>query len=144
MIRAAAIKTGYEATDVDTPSYLFLDDVITQSATGTPPPGWPATSGTAQVLDYGMDPDIVNHVNPNIAGVTSVKNALMAVSTICITTDLPNLFNPTTGIYSNPGGRGFAWELPASIELINPPTVLAPNGRAHASKFGERPTRWRR
>ena len=127
VIRAAAFKTGYEATDVDTQSYLFLNDVITQ-ADNTPPPGWPATSGTAQILDYGMDPDIVNHVDPNIGGATSVKNALKAISTICITTDLPNLFNPTTGIYSNPGARGFAWERPASIEFINPPTVLAPNG----------------
>ena len=131
VIRAAAFKTGYEPTDVDTQSYLFLDDVITQSASGTPPPGWPATSGTAQVLDYGMDPDIVNSSDPNIGGATSVKNALKAVSTICITTDLPNLFNMnggTTGIYSNPGGRGFAWERPASVELINPPDVLNPNG----------------
>ena len=128
VIRAAAFKTGYEPTDVDTQSYLFLDDVITQSATGTPPPGWPATSGTSQVLDYGMDPDIVNHADPNIGGATSVKNALKAVSTICITTDLPNLFNASTGIYSNPGSRGFAWERPASVELINPPTALNPNG----------------
>lgn len=131
VIRAAAFQTGYEPTDVDTQTYIFLDDVITQSATGTPPPGWPATSGTAQVLDYGMDPDIVNHADPNIGGATPVKNALQAISTICITTDLTNLFNMngvTTGIYSNPGGRGFAWERPASIELINPPTALMPNG----------------
>ncbi len=131
VIRAAAFKTGFEATDVDTQSYLFLNDVITQSSTGLPPANWPATSGTGQVLDYGMDPDIVNHTDPNLGGATSVKNALTAVSTICVTTDLPNLFNMnggTTGIYSNPGGRGFAWERPASIELINPPTALNPNG----------------
>ncbi len=131
VIRAAAFKTGYEATDVDTQSYLFLNDVITQSSTGLPPTNWPATSGTGQVLDYGMDPDIVNHTDPNLGGATSVKNALTAVSTICVTTDLPNLFNMnggTTGIYSNPGSRGFAWERPASIEMMNPPDALHPNG----------------
>ena len=128
VIRAAAFKTGYEATDVDTQTYLFLNDVITQASTGAAPAGWPATSGTAQVLDYGMDPDIVNHTDPNIGGATSVKSALTAVSTVCITTDLNNLFNASTGIYSNPGQRGFAWEKPASIEWINPPTALFPNG----------------
>lgn len=130
VLRAIAVQTGWEATDVDTQTYLFLDNVLTQSANGSPAPGWPATSGTNQVLDYGMDPEIVNHPDPDIGGSASVKAALASLPAVSITTDLPNLFNinGSQGIYSNPYNRGFAWERPASLEWINPPDALNPNG----------------
>ena len=130
VLRARAMKLGWEATDVDTQTYLFLNDVITQSSNGSPAPGWPASSGTGQVLDYGMDPDIVNNGNPDIGGANSVKAALAALPAVSVTTDLPNLFNMngSQGIYSNAWGRGFAWERPASVEWINPPSGAAPNG----------------
>lgn len=126
-LRACAVKAGWESTDVDTQTYLFLNDVITQSAT---PAGWPTTSGTAQVLDYGMDPEIVNETDPDVGGAAAVKAALASLPAVCITTDLPNLFNigGSQGIYSNPNGRGFAWEKPASLEWINPPNGQHPNG----------------
>ncbi|QJE96483.1 lamin tail domain-containing protein [Luteolibacter luteus] len=126
-LRACAVKPGWESTDVDTQTYLFLNDIITQSSS---PAGWPATTGTSQVLDYGMDPDIVNHSNPDLGGSASTKAALASLPAVCITTDLPNLFNigGSQGIYSNPNGRGFAWEKPASLEWINPPNAQHPNG----------------
>jgi len=117
-IRAAAFRNGYLPTDVDTQTYIFLTDVITQSAsnsnTGTPPPGWPA-SWAPNTTDYGMDPDVVN--NP-IYGAT-IKNDLQTIPTLSIATDITNLFGGT-GLYSNPSGSGIAWERPASLELINP------------------------
>ena len=126
-LRARAVKAGWESTDVDTQTYLFLNDVIAQPAN---PAGWPAASGTSQVLDYGMDPEIVSHGNPDIGGGNSVKAALSALPAVSIVTDLPNLFNigGSQGIYSNPNGRGFAWERPASLEWINPPATGKPNG----------------
>jgi hypothetical protein len=126
-IRACAVKTGWEATDVDTQTYLFLNDVITQSAA---PVGWPSSSGTSQVLDYGMDPDIVNSSNLEIGSAGRVKSALSALPAVSIVTHLPNLFNigGSQGIYANPYSRGFAWERPASIEWINPPDAQNPNG----------------
>jgi hypothetical protein len=126
-LRAVAVKPGWTPTDVDTHTYLFLDDVITQSAT---PPNWPATSGTSQVMDYGMDPEIVNHANPDIGGPASVKAALAALPAVSIVTDVSNLLNVngSQGIYSNPYGRGFAWERPASLEWINPPNPENPHG----------------
>ena len=52
-------------------------------------------------MDYGMDPDIVN--SP-IWG-PQLQAALKAIPTVSIVTDLPNLFDPTTGIlYSVDGG----------------------------------------
>ncbi|MEO8352413.1 MAG: CotH kinase family protein, partial [Chthoniobacteraceae bacterium] len=130
VIRAAAFKTGFEPTNVDTETYLFLDDVITQSPTGAPPAGWPSSSGTSQVLDYGMDPAIVNNSNPNLGGTQVVKNSLASISAVSLVTALPNLFNisGSQGIYSNPGNRGFAWERPCSLEWINPPDAQNPNG----------------
>lgn len=126
-LRAIAVKPGWDPTNVDTQTYLFLDDVITQSAS---PPNWPATSGTSQVMDYGMDPEIVNHPNPDIGGTASVKAALAALPAVSIVTDVSNLLNVngSQGIYSNPYGRGFGWERPASLEWINPPDEANPNG----------------
>ena len=130
VLRAIATQSGWDSTDVDTQTYLFLNDVITQSANGAAPPGWPTSSGTTQVLDYGMDPDIVNNANPDNGGQASVKAALAALPAVSITTDLGNLFNigGSQGIYSNPNNRGYAWEKPASLEWINPPDATNPNG----------------
>jgi CotH kinase protein/Lamin Tail Domain/Fn3 associated/PA14 domain len=130
IVRAYASLPGWDATDVDTQTYLFPDDLITQSADGSAPPGWPTNSGTSQVLDYGMDPDIVTHTDPALGGAATVKAALLALPAVSITTDLPNLFNinGSQGIYSNPYNRGFAWERPCSMEWINPPDAVNPNG----------------
>ena len=130
VLRAIATLAGWKPTDVDTQSYLFPNDIITQSANGAAPAGWPTLSGTSQVLDYGMDPAVVNHANPDIGGAQTVKSALLALPTVSITTDLPNLFdiNGSQGIYSNPDNRGLAWERPASLEWINPPDAANPNG----------------
>ena len=59
-IRAAAFKTGLLPSNVDTQTYIFLDDVIRQAPTGAAPPGWPASWGQNSV-DYGMDPVVVNN-----------------------------------------------------------------------------------
>ncbi len=128
VVRAAAFKAGYQPTDVDTQTYIFTADVITQSSTGAPPAGWPVGPINGQILDYGMDPDIVNSPDPTIGGPTMVQNALKALSSISIVTDQANLTDPSTGIIVNPYGRGFAWERPCSIEMINPPDALHPNG----------------
>ena len=49
-----------------------------------------------------------------------VDDALLAIPSFSIVTDLPNLFSSTNGIYVNPRGDGISWERPASIELIHP------------------------
>ena len=128
VVRAAAFKTDYQPSNVDTQTYIFPGDVIAQSPNNEVPAGWPAGPINSQVLDYGMDPDIVNSADPTIGGATVVQTALKAISSISIVTDQANLTDPTTGIWVNPYGRGFAWERPASIEMLNPPDALHPNG----------------
>lgn len=115
VIRAAAFKTGYLPSDVDTETYIFVNDVIRQAPTGATPPGWPATWG-ANAVDYGMDPDVVN--DPLYS--SAVTNGLKSIPTYSIVTDFSNLFDSATGIYANASQDGSAWERPTSIELIYP------------------------
>ena len=112
VIRAAAFKNGFQPSGVDTQTYLFLNDAIRQSPNGETPPGWPSTWG-ANVVDYAMDPDVVN--NPAYSG--AISNGLRVIPSYSIVTELGNLFDPVTGIYANPSQDGIDWERPASIEL---------------------------
>ena len=117
-IRAAAYVPGFVSSNVDTQTYLFLDDVLLQSPNVAPAPGWPAanTRVNNQVINYGMDPDIVNSAQWG----PQLEAALKSIPTFSIVTDAKNLWDPATGIYVNPGGDGKPWERPASVELINP------------------------
>lgn len=117
VLRAAAFKAGFQPTNVDTQTYFFLNDVITQSADGSSPgPGFPTGSVNGQVIDYGMDPDIVNDPlwGPQLI------NALMDIPSLSLVTDIDNIFDPATGIFVNAGNRGREWERDVSFELIDP------------------------
>ncbi|WP_146398305.1 lamin tail domain-containing protein [Planctomycetes bacterium CA13] len=113
-LRANAYATDYVSLPSVTRTYLFLDDVLTQSNDGLPPAGWPSTWNTNDV-DYGMDPDVIT-----AEGAQAVKDALLALPTWSISTDLDNLFDAEIGIYSNALQDGRDWERPAAVELINP------------------------
>lgn len=115
VLRAAAFKDGAQPSGVDTQTYLFLNDVIRQSPTGAAPPGWP-TSWGGNIVNYGMDPDIVDSVTYR----DQVIPALKSLPSFCVVTDLKNLFDPSTGIYANPGQDGRDWERPCSLELMFP------------------------
>ena len=114
-LRAAAFKSGYLPSNVDTQTYIFVDDVVRQSPTGAAPAGWPSSWGQ-NVVDYGMDPNVVN----SSAYSGTIRDALKAIPTYSIVMKLDDLFNPTNGIYANPREDGREWERPASVELIKP------------------------
>ncbi|NIS82052.1 MAG: hypothetical protein GTO14_18015, partial [Anaerolineales bacterium] len=116
-LRAKAVKPGWESSDIITCTYIFLNDVIRQSPTGQPPgPGWPRGSVNGQIINYGMDPDVVN--NARYRG--KIKDSLLAIPTISLVTDLDNLFDSASGIYVNARRDGRSWERPVSVELLNP------------------------
>jgi hypothetical protein len=129
VVRAIAYKSGWVSTNVDTQTYLFIDDIASQSETDATNAGWPAAGVEnwdidLQVMDYEMDPDIVNHAS--FSGL--IDDALLSIPSISLVTDLPNLVDQNTGIYENAVGQGINWERPASIELINPDgSILLPN-----------------
>jgi len=131
IVRAVGYRPGYEPSKVVTQTYLVLEDVIYQSPNGEAPgPGWPTGSVNGQVINYGMDPDIVNP-NPQ-----AVIDALKAIPTISMVTDLDYLFDPSIGIFVNarkdagdwdPWEEAVKnWERPASIELIYPDDASGP------------------
>lgn len=75
-LRAAAFKTGFTPTNVDTQTYLFLDDVIQQSGAGLPPVADWGYAGP----DWAMDPAVVN--NPLYA--STIRDDLQSVPTVSL------------------------------------------------------------
>ena len=137
VLRAAAFRDGYEPTNVDTHTYLFFNDVMLQGGPvspfhAKPGPEWP-NHGTigGQIIDYGMDRTIVNHTNATLGGQAALSTALAALPSVCLTTDVPNLFHTTTGIYTHASSHGSTWERPASVEMIGDPNT--PEGGFHSS-----------
>ncbi len=112
VVRAAAFKAEYRPTNVDTHSYLFLDDVVVQPKN---PPGFPA-SWAGVTADYAMDPRITGAA----AFADQMDDSLRALPSLAITTPVENLFGSAGGIYANPERSGADWERPASLEWIHP------------------------
>ncbi|MCO5051795.1 MAG: lamin tail domain-containing protein [Verrucomicrobiae bacterium] len=115
VIRAAAFLDAAAPSAAVTHTYFFVQDIVQQSPTGAPPPGWPSSWG-ANVVDYGMDPNVTTAP----AYAATLTNDLKAIPSFSIVMNLTDLFNPTTGIYANPQQDGRAWERPCSVELIYP------------------------
>ncbi|MGD2095300.1 MAG: CotH kinase family protein, partial [Phycisphaerales bacterium] len=116
-LRAIAVKAGWKSSSIKTYTYIFVDDVIRQSPNGlSPGPGWPPNRVNGQVIDYGMDRDVVN--DPRYSH--QIKDALLAIPTISLVSELGDLFGASTGIYVNAQRDGRDWERPTSVELINP------------------------
>ncbi|MGJ8725945.1 MAG: lamin tail domain-containing protein [Roseibacillus sp.] len=120
-IRAAAFKTDFVETNVDTHTYFFLEDIRTQFPDGAAPTGWPSSSVNGQVFDYGMDPDITTRYTP-----LEMTDALSAIPSVSISIDQEDLTGSgSQGIYVNPSGRGRSWERKASFEIIHPDGTTA-------------------
>ncbi|HOL32232.1 MAG TPA: lamin tail domain-containing protein [Anaerohalosphaeraceae bacterium] len=110
-LRAAAFKPGWRPSNTDTQTYLFIQDVISQTA----PPGYPAV-WNGYPADYEMDPDICT--NPAYADL--IDDALLSLPTVSLVTDKKNLFDPATGLYLNTTMEGDLWERPVSMEFVDP------------------------
>ena len=120
-VKAIATKPGHLPTNVDTHTYLFVHDVVSQtSATVQSVYGFPATwNGTTPY--YGMNG---NSTVVNPASHPTLKDDLKSVPSLSISLSTQDMFG-TNGIYSNPTSTGAAWERKTSIELIDP---AAPDG----------------
>ncbi len=115
LLRAVATAGGLLASPVATASYIFLDDVLVQSAADLPAE-YPDKWGYSVDADYGMDPDVVD--DPAYSG--EIKDGLRSIATVSVVTDVGNLFGQQEGIYVHTKRRGVEWERPVSVELIIP------------------------
>ncbi len=123
-LRAMSFKTGYQSSRVATCTYIFLDDVKTQSNGDAYARGFPVQwyNRWGQYLrdgDYEMDPDVLT--DPTYSG--EFEAAMKALPALSIATDMDNLFDPQTGIYVNNWQWhnpeiGEDWEREISLEFF--------------------------
>jgi len=116
-LRAVAILAEWKSSSTETHTYIVLGDVVHQSPNHeSPGTDWPSGSVNGQTIDYGMDPDVVD--DPEYSSL--MDDALLAIPSISLVTNLDNLFDRQTGIYVNASREGRVWERPVSVELIRP------------------------
>jgi hypothetical protein len=113
VLRVASTKNGYLPSFPVGKTFIFTDNVINQTYPGGE---WPSSSINGQVIDYSMDPDVTQ--DPRYTDL--IDDALLEIPSISISTELENLFDPSSGIIVNAGGRGIEWERECSAELICP------------------------
>ncbi len=113
LIRAVVFDENIQQSWVTTKTYLFIDEIRTQSYPGG---DWPNGHPNSQILDYTVNQEVVNDVLYS----ELIDDALLDIPSISLVTDLENLFDETVGIYVNPEFHGRDWERPVSVELLNP------------------------
>ncbi|WP_435893869.1 lamin tail domain-containing protein [Oceaniferula spumae] len=109
VLRAIAVKADHRPTNVDTVTYLFPDQVPTQSGAGLPL----YTSGSS-IWDYEMDPAVVND-----SRYADLATDLLSLPTLSIVMPVEDVWG-SNGVYRNPTSEGSAWERACSVEVINP------------------------
>ena len=124
-IRAVAIKENFLSSNIDTQTYIFLDDVLQQDPLANPngleyPTRWQANA----VADYEIDPEVVAEWDDNNPDNDDygIRDALTSIPTMSIVMDHDDLWSGTDGIYRNSNSRGERWKKPGSIEYFDPNT----------------------
>lgn len=137
ILRAIAFKSGFTSTNVDTQTYIFLDDVLQQDASYVTQPyeTWGRDKGDGDTAsgynrddesDWEMDPGVVD------GNEATVKNALLAIPTMSLVMDWDDLFSGTPLPGTFPAGsnvapapqgiyiHGSSSERASSLEYFNP------------------------
>ncbi len=115
VLRAFASKKAFKSSNIDTQTYLFLEDVIRQSPNKEAPPGWPEGNVAGQRFDFGMDPEVID--DPDYAD--QMVAAMQAIPSMSLVVDQDDLTDSRDGIYTHAREDGRAWERPGSLELLN-------------------------
>jgi hypothetical protein len=107
-VRAAAFKTGWTSTDVDTQTYIFLNSVITQNAGLFPTDAWGGSGGP----DWTVDSRIATTAPWD----ATFKNDMMAVPSMSLVMPWNDWFGTGgQGIYID----GTNTERAGSVEMIS-------------------------
>jgi len=115
-LRAMAFKDGLLPSDLDTQTYIFLDDVIRQSGGGF------LNTWGHRGADYEMDPVVVSTYS------STIKNDLKSIPTMSLVMNVNDWFNGSPdwrlgGIYANPDWEDMydgQAERAVSVELFDP------------------------
>jgi hypothetical protein len=121
VIRTGSFRAGFDPSPIETRTYLFVEDAVTQSSSSAFADGFPGSWGSRNA-DYDMDTNIVGP-NDQFNGTyaNSVRDDLKSISSLSLVIDQDEFFGQT-GIYSNPRNRGELWERAVTGELINAET----------------------
>lgn len=111
IVRAAAFRTGFKSTEVETETYVFPSDVVNQSNAGQPAI-WGIRNDRPVPADYEMDPEVLNTEPAR----KRAMDGLAALPTISLTLSPGDLFGGERGLYTHPLEHGEGWERPASFE----------------------------
>jgi len=129
-IRAMAFKPGWKPTNVDTHTYIFLDNVANQNtaqavARGFPDPwdmiqeeGWPFFPDPPYTMDdVPSYYDVDSTLNGSVA---DFKQQLKAIPTMSIVTEMDDMWKWDQGYYVNSWIHGgVVWEREASVEYFD-------------------------
>ena len=124
-VRAVAVKDGFLPSNVDTQTYIFLEDVIQQDPTNDPNgPDYPARWQANAEGDYEIDPEVVAQWDDNNPENEDygIRDALTSLPTMSIVMDHDDLWATSDGIYRNSDRRGERFRRPASVEFFDPAT----------------------
>lgn len=114
-VTAVSAKAGGRPSVPVVGTYLFLDDILTQSPESAQEAGWPLRPENGKRMDYGMDPRIVSE-RPR----EEWESVFRQIPSLSIVMSLDDLIHHQYGIYANPTGQGKGWERYASIEIVEP------------------------
>jgi hypothetical protein len=109
-LRAVAVKSGWMPSNIDTQTYIFLDDVIEQPKY---PPGFPTGGWGHAGPDYQMDPVVVEAYR------STIKDDMKSIPTVSLVMNTDDWFG-SKGIYVNESQDGT--ERVVSMEFIDPRT----------------------
>ena len=88
VLRVVGFKKNFKPTKVITQTYLFPKDIVSQSADGLPPAGFPYDWGFNYV-DYGMDQRVVNDQRYK----EKIFDGLKSIPSYSLVMDLDDLFD---------------------------------------------------
>ena len=130
-LRALAVRPEHAPSNVDTQTYVFINDVLTQNSAGRSPT-WgtfpqstsigatPWAIGDPVPSDWDMDPGIIE--DPRYS--EALISGLSAIPSVSLVLDEDDLFGEE-GIYIHPLREGMDWERAVSVEYFDPNTDAA-------------------
>ncbi len=119
VLRASAFLPGARPANIDTHTYVFVDDVVRQSYSSATNQGFPA-SILGFPADYAMDPRVIGP-GDQFGGkyAATIRDDLKSLPSVSLVMDRDDWFG-TNGLFQWPQERGVAWERPVSMEMLYP------------------------